>query len=70
MTITFACGHRVTLGTVGDTPPVCECGERQISTVKAPAPRFTGACQGPLAVTVSLPAVPVSVAPSGPLTLK
>jgi DNA-directed RNA polymerase subunit RPC12/RpoP len=50
MTVTFKCGHAVELDDPKD-PPVCKaCGERQIANVKAPAPRFTGACVGPLVV--------------------
>ena len=70
MTVFFACGHQVTLGDPGETPPVCACGERRVRDVKAPAPRFRGACQGPSAVLEALPAMPVNAAPSGPLVLK
>jgi hypothetical protein len=70
MKVTFACGHAVELKEAGDTPPVCSCGERQIANVVAPAPRFRGACQGPLARTEDLPAMAIAAAPSGPLTLK
>lgn len=50
MTIWFTCGHALDLDDVAE-PPVCpQCGERQITNVKAPAPRFTGACSGPVVV--------------------
>ena len=71
MTITFACQCApLTVSDVGDTPPVCRCGERRISDVKAPAPRFRGVCQGPSATyTHAEPAI-VNVAPAGPLRVK
>lgn len=67
ITVTYACGHTANVSAKGDVPPICECGERRVSRVKAPAPRFRGVCQGPSAVTVDLPAMPVSVAPGGAL---
>ena len=46
--VLFACGHRQEWQD-GETTPVCKvCGERRIGRVTAPAPRFAGACQGPV----------------------
>ena len=70
MTIYFACGHSAKLTEPGDQPPVCACGERRIAQVEARAPKFRGFCQGPTAVRASLQALPVMVAPDGPLKLK
>ena len=67
--ITFACGHGQAWQDGG--APICAtCGERRVSRVKAPAPRFRGVCVGPSATRDALAAVPVSVAPSGALSLK
>lgn len=46
--VTFACGHVVTVSESAETPPQCDCGERRVSRVKAPPPRFRGACETPL----------------------
>lgn len=71
ITVRLACGHEtVTVSENSDTPPVCWCGERRVRQVTAPAPRFRGVCQGPSARPEALPALPVSTAPGGPLTLK
>lgn len=50
MTITFKCGHpSIDLANDAKEAPVCPvCRERRIVRVKAPAPRFSGACKGPL----------------------
>ena len=50
--IFFKCGHGSESADLAmSQPPVCpECGERQIADVKAPAPKFSGACSGPLVV--------------------
>jgi len=45
MTVTFACGHTATVEST-DTP-VCHCGERRVSRVDAPPPRFHGVATGP-----------------------
>lgn len=50
MTITFKCGHSVQMDDVQQAPVCKDCGERQISNVNAPAPRFKGACSGPVVV--------------------
>lgn len=48
ITVTFACGHAVTVENDVKDAPVCpQCGQRRVSKVKAPAPRFTGSCSGP-----------------------
>lgn len=67
ITVTYACGHTQSIGANSDTPPICECGERRVSRVSAPAPRFRGICQGPSASMVALEAVPVNAAPAGAL---
>ncbi len=67
--VSFACGHRAKVS--GDTQPCCpECGHTQIRSVKARAPRFVGVATGPYCTYKALDAIPVSVAPKGPLTLK
>ena len=51
ITLRFACRHRITF-TDTDQPsaPVCPtCGERRVSHVTAPAPRFSGMAGGPCA---------------------
>lgn len=68
--ITFACGHHQDLASVGDTAPICACGERRVQAVNAPAPRFRGCVLGPSAQTEPLAAQAISVAPQGPLHLK
>lgn len=60
ITIRFACGHGFSLEPTSDVAPVCPtCGERRVSRVDAPAPRFTGWVTGPSAESAPLPAVPV-----------
>lgn len=42
MTVTFACGHKASVGRDVKDPPVCAvCGERRVQRVDAPKPRFT-----------------------------
>jgi len=49
MTVTFRCGHSVTLERDAKEPPVCpQCAERVVSKVQGATPRFSGACRGPL----------------------
>ena len=50
MTISFKCGHSLDVDDVTNAPVCTQCGERQISNVTAPAPKFRGACSGPLVV--------------------
>jgi hypothetical protein len=70
MTITFACGHRVTLDASADNPPQCSCGERRVARVQAPAPRFRGACRGPVATFEATSGAVIDAAPGGALVLK
>lgn len=65
--LTFACGHGQAWSD-GQEPRCEQCGERRVSRVTAPAPRFRGVCTGPSATREDLGPVPVSVAPSGALT--
>lgn len=59
--LTFACGHRFTLDDA-NTAPICPaCGERRVSLVTAPAPRFSGFCQGPSADAQALAAIPIAL---------
>jgi hypothetical protein len=54
VTITFACGHQLTLESAGGAAPVCEqCGESRVQAVKAPKPKFHGFCTGPCVETVN-----------------
>ena len=69
--ITFACGHHSSIPTNADSAPTCpECGDMQIRRVKARAPRFVGVATGPYCETTALTAIPVNLAPKGPLTIK
>jgi hypothetical protein len=70
MHIRFACGHDLTLGDNPSGAPVCSCGETRVQSVKARAPRFTGACSGPYAEFKNLGPAVVNLAPAGPLVLK
>lgn len=48
ITIVFACGHRLDWADE-KTQPVCpECGDRRVSRVTAPPPRFRGVGSSPL----------------------
>jgi len=69
MTITFRCGHTLTLPRDVAAAPVCACGERVVSRVAGATPRFTGTCSGPFAETQDLPGAVVNLAPAGPLRL-
>jgi len=60
ITVTFKCGHITTL-TGDESVPVCQCGERQLATVKARAPRFRGLANGPCAVYEELVPARVSL---------
>ena len=48
--VVFKCGHKgVVVEDPIKAPPACpQCGERQIGTVYAPAPKFRGVGSGPL----------------------
>ena len=56
MTVTFRCGHSVDLPRDVASAPMCGCGERIVSSVSGAIPRFRGACTGPHAETVTMPA--------------
>ena len=59
ISVTFACAHRFDLE-LSDMAPECPtCGERRVSRVTAPAPRFTGWVTGPSAEPAPLPGVPI-----------
>ena len=69
--IRFACGHEAPISPTATTAPLClVCGEHRVQSVKAPPPRFTGACSGPYAATKAVEPGIVNVAPGGPLRLK
>ena len=69
--VTFGCGHRANVGLNADSQPTCpECGNRQVARVKARAPRFVGVATGPYCETKALDAIPVNLAPKGPLVIK
>lgn len=49
MTLTFACGHVLTVpDTVDEKPPCPECAETRITRVKVRNPRITGVGNSPL----------------------
>jgi hypothetical protein len=60
ITITFLCGHtrEMTGNEAGEL--CCGCGERQVTKIDAPAPRFTGHVQGPHAEFKNLDPQPVT----------
>ncbi len=73
ITVRFACDHSQPVARVdtGTAPPICRvCGERRIRHVDAPPPNVRGRCTGPSARPEALEALPISVAPQGPLPLK
>lgn len=57
--IRFACGHALTGPDDLATAECPVCGERRVSRVTAPAPRFVGMVTGPCARFEALPAQPV-----------
>ena len=61
ISVRFACGHpRQELGEAVDAAPTCPiCGERRVSHVQAPPPRFRGAVRGPCVVSDRGSASPV-----------
>lgn len=62
ISLRFACGHAFDLDDATSAPVCPTCGERRVSRVTAPAPRFTGFCSGPSADTnLALKAVPVAI---------
>lgn len=71
ITVTFACGHSVSVSESGDWRAVCgACGDNRVSRVKARAPRFVGTVSGPYCETKGLEPGMVNVAPGGSLNLK
>ena len=69
--VRFTCGHQASIAVNLDAAPVCPtCGETTVARVKARPPRFTGVASGPYCEHRALDAVPVNLAPKGPLTLK
>ncbi len=57
MTITFRCGHSVSVPREVAAAPACgTCGERVVSRVEGAIPRFVGACRGPYAETKAVDA--------------
>lgn len=67
MTIRFLCGC-APLEADDVHEAICRCGERRIQSVVARAPRFRGACRGPLCETKALEPIALDLAPG--LTLK
>lgn len=62
ITIRFACGHGFTIDASVSAAPVCPtCGERRVSRVLAPAPKFTGFCSGPSAESKALEGTPIAI---------
>ena len=72
MRVTFNCGHPAVLvpETVDQQPTCPMCGDRLVRAVQARAPRFVGLASGPYCETRPLDAIPVNLAPKGPLVLK
>lgn len=68
----FRCGHVNQVNPDKVASPAClRCGETRIArTVKAPPPRIVGHGRGPLVTAARLEAIPVKLAPAGPLRLK
>jgi hypothetical protein len=62
ITVRFRCGHAFALDASVNGHPTCPtCGETQVSRTTAPAPRFTGFCQGPSAESKRLDAIPIAI---------
>lgn len=60
--IRFACGHRFAIDANANGAPACPtCGESRVSRTTAPAPRFTGFCQGPSAESKMLEPLPIAI---------
>ena len=71
ITVTFACGHRLSVADNTGWQPRCEiCQDNRVSRVHARAPRFVGTVSGPYAESKGLAPGVVNVAPGGSLTLK
>lgn len=59
--VRMACGHPLEWDETQPAPPVCACGDRRVSRVTAPAPRFVGVARGPSVETTPLPPVAVDL---------
>lgn len=59
ITVRFACSHGFQIEPTSAAPECPTCGERRVSRVTAPAPRFSGWCSGPSAESAPLPAIPI-----------
>ena len=72
MRILFRCGHDPQpLSEKAASPACLRCGETRVARVLGvPAPRIVGHGSGPLVQSKALEAIPVSLAPKGPLKLK
>lgn len=70
MTVTFRCGHRVTLDRTAQSAPVCACGERVVANVTGATPRFTGACRGPHATFAAVEPYAERLPQAAPLRLQ
>ncbi len=70
VTVRFACEHELKVGDNPAATPQCSCGEKRVTRVHAPPPRFSGACSGPYAVMKAVTPAVVNLASAGPLRLK
>lgn len=62
ISIRFACGHKFSIDASVTAHPTCPaCGETRVSRTAAPAPRFTGFCQGPSAESKMLEPLPIAI---------
>jgi len=60
--LTFACGHAFSIDAAVSDAPLCPaCGERRVSRVTAPPPKFVGCCQGPSAEQKALEGLPIGI---------
>lgn len=60
--VRFACGHRFSIDPSVNAQPTCPaCGETRVSRTTAPAPRFSGYCQGPSAEPKALEPIPIAI---------
>ena len=64
MTVSFRCGHSMSLpDTVAAAPRCGICGETVVSRVTVRPPTFTGHCRGPHATYHPLEPIPVDLRP-------
>jgi hypothetical protein len=65
MTVTFRCGHTLTVPATASAAPSCPiCRETVVSRVTGAQPRFVGLCRGPFAQFESLAPIVVSLRPA------